>query len=59
MVLATNKSLQKMVEDYYRDAEITFEDGFLKIDKEFGYKADSWSGFRRVVAKNSNKSTWI
>ncbi|MEI8346706.1 MAG: hypothetical protein WCG27_04515 [Pseudomonadota bacterium] len=48
-----------MVEDYYRDAEITFEDGFLKIDKEFGYKADSWSGFRRVVAKNSNKSTWI
>ncbi len=51
IALATNSSLQKMVANYYNGAEITFEDNVLKTYQEFGYKAGSWSHFRKVVAK--------
>lgn len=51
IALATNKSLEKMVQGYNEQAEITFEDNILKIFNEIGYKADSWSQFRRVVIK--------
>jgi hypothetical protein len=51
IALSVNKSLLKMTDDLYCGAEITFDNNVLKLYKEFGYKADSWSRFRKVVAK--------
>ncbi len=52
IALITNKNLLKMVANYYQCAEIVFEEEkVLKTYQEFGYKADSWSGFRRIVSK--------
>lgn len=52
IALATNKSLEKLIQDgYHKNFEITYEDNVLKIYQEFGYKAESWTRFRRVVVK--------
>ena len=51
IALSQNNSLLKMVKEYYTDSEIFYENKILKLYKEFGYKADSWSKFRRIVAK--------
>lgn len=53
IALASNSSLKKITEGCcYTGAEIIFEeDNVLKTYNEFGYKADSWTHFRRVVIK--------
>ena len=52
IALSTNKSLKKLVANFYQDGHIVFEDEkILKIYNEFGYKAGSWDKFRRVVYK--------
>ncbi len=52
IALISNKNLNKMVKDYYQDAEIVFEEEkILKTYQEFGYKAGTWSRFRRIVSK--------
>ncbi len=53
IALSKNKSLLKMLEDGYNGADITFDEekNILKLFKEFGYKADSWTIFRRICCK--------
>jgi hypothetical protein len=51
IALATNKSLVKRVQNYHEGIQITFEENVLITYQEIGYKADSWSKFRRVVIK--------
>lgn len=53
IALSTNNNLEKANKHFYEDGKIYFseEDKVLKIYNEFGYKAKSWSKFRRVVYK--------
>jgi hypothetical protein len=52
IALSTNKSLKKLVNNFYQDGHIVFEDEkILKIYNEFGYRAGSWDKFRRIIYK--------
>lgn len=53
IALATNNNLSKATQNYYYDSAIYFEETekTLKIYNEFGYRAKSWSKYRRVVYK--------